>query len=88
MDKPHLYPLNMPVHRLTNFAGGQDVDTVIVDGKVLMQGRVVSTVDESEVLARAQQATETMLERTGLQSSLRMGEGFWGKSRYPGPWDG
>ena len=88
MDKPHLYPLNMPVHRLTNFAGGQDVDTVIVDGKVLMQGRVVSTVDESEVLARAQQATDTMLERTGLQSSLGMGEGFWGKSRYPGPWDG
>ena len=88
MDKPHLYPLNMPVHRITNFAGGQDVDTVIVDGKVLMQGRVVSTVDESEVLARAQRATETMLERTGLQSSLGMGEGFWGKSRYPGPWDG
>ena len=22
MDKPHLYPLNMPVHRITNFAGG------------------------------------------------------------------
>ena len=87
MDKPHLYPLNMPVHRITNFAGGQDVDTVIVDGKVLMQGRVVKTVDESEVLTRAQKATDTMLQRTGLQSSLGMGEGFWGQSRYPRAWD-
>ena len=31
---------------------------------------------------------ETMLERTGLQSSLGMGEGFWGKSRYRGPGTG
>ena len=32
--------------------------------------------------------TETGVEWGGLQSSLGMGEAFWGKSRYPGPWDG
>ena len=28
------------------------------------------------------------IERTGLQPSLGVGEGFWGKSRYPRTWDG
>src|SRR5437762_13659266 len=37
--KPHLMPLNMPVYRIASFANGADVDTVIVDGRVLMEGR-------------------------------------------------
>ncbi|MCZ6891924.1 MAG: amidohydrolase family protein [Chloroflexi bacterium] len=83
MDKPHLYPMNMPVHRLVSFASGHDVDTVIVDGKLLMQNRVVTSVDEAEVLQRAQRATEAMLDRTGFHARLDIQEGFWGHSKYP-----
>ena len=84
MEKPHLYPSNMPVYRITNFASGHDVDTVMVDGKVLMEGRVVKSVDEREALALSQRATERMLDRAGVRDLLELPEGFWGRSRYPG----
>ena len=84
MEKPHLYPLNMPAFRITNFASGHDVDTVIVDGKVLMEGRVVKHLDEREALDLAQRATERMLDRAGVRDLLELPDGFWGMSRYAG----
>ncbi len=79
--KPHLYPLNMPVFRTVYFANGADVDTVIVDGQILMEKRKVHTVNETEVLELAQGETELMLERTGYSSLLERPERFWGHSR-------
>jgi cytosine/adenosine deaminase-related metal-dependent hydrolase len=48
--RPHLYPLNMAADRVAYYANGNDVDTVLVDGEILMEDRVVKTVDEAEVL--------------------------------------
>ena len=83
MAKPHLYPPNMPLFRIPNYANGADVDTVIVDGRVLMAGRSVATVDEAEVLDDARRETELMIERTGLAALLETPEGFWKSARYP-----
>lgn len=83
MRKPHLMPLNMPVYRLVCFATGADVDTVIVDGRILMRGRKVMTVDEDAVLDGAERESELMIERTGLRPLLDLPEGFWRSSRYP-----
>ena len=83
MNKPHLYPLNMPVHRVVSFANGQDVDTVIINGQVLMQNRKLLQTNELSILQMAQGATEKMLQRTGLYSSLDIQNGFWGMSKYP-----
>jgi len=47
-----------PVKALVDGASGRDVDTVIVDGRVLVQGGRCTRVDEEAVYARAQQATE------------------------------
>jgi cytosine/adenosine deaminase-related metal-dependent hydrolase len=82
--KPHLYPLNMPLFRLTYFANGSDVDTVIVNGRILMQQRVVNTVHEAEVLELAQRETEARLDRTHLRHLLDIPERFWGVSRSRG----
>jgi cytosine/adenosine deaminase-related metal-dependent hydrolase len=79
--KPHLYPSNMPLYQLANFANGSDVDTVIVDGKVLMAGRQVKVVDERAALEMAQSETEAMLDRTGLRHLLETSAGFWGQSK-------
>jgi len=46
-----------PIKALVDFGCGRDVDTVIVDGKTLIQGGDVVHVDEAEVYAKAQQAT-------------------------------
>ncbi len=83
MRKPHLYPMNMPVHRITYFANGNDVDTVVVNGKILMRNRQVPGIDESEILDLAQRATDKALERTGLRHMLEIPDGFWGQSKYP-----
>lgn len=80
--QPHLMPMNMPVYRVTCFANAADVVTTIVDGKILMQDRRVLSVDEGEVLEQAQQASERMLERSGLRHLLAMPPRLWGASHY------
>ena len=83
MFRPHLYPTNMPVHRVVSFANGNDVDTVIVDGVVLMEGRAVRSVDEGEVLELAQREADAMLDRMGIRDLTTIPQGFWGHSRLP-----
>lgn len=53
-DVPHLTPLTHPIHQLVYFATGADIDTVIVDGVVLMQRRTVrSDIDPTAILREA-----------------------------------
>jgi cytosine/adenosine deaminase-related metal-dependent hydrolase len=47
-----------PIKALVDSASGRDVDTVIVDGRVLVQGGRATRVDEDTVLANARAATE------------------------------
>ena len=49
-DSPHLTPVWNPVASVVFGAQGSDVDTVVVDGKILMQGRKVLTMDEDAIL--------------------------------------
>ena len=82
MFKPHLYPLNMPVYRVAYFANGNDVDTVIVNGEILMEGRQVRTVNEAEVLELAQKETDAgAFSRTGLAHLLAIPDRFWNVTR-------
>jgi len=80
--KPHTYPFNMPVQRLTYFAHGSDVDTVIVNGKILMEKRIVKSVDEVKVLEMAQHEAEAALDRTQLTRLLEPPDRFWRHSKY------
>jgi 5-methylthioadenosine/S-adenosylhomocysteine deaminase len=60
----------MPVHRPTSAlvynASGGDVDTVIVDGRVLMRDKQILCVDEAQVLAQARAACARLFERAGV----------------------
>ena len=80
MRKPHLYPYNMIPSRMAYFAHGSDVDTVIVDGEILMENRVVKTVNEDDVLDNAQTEAEAILSRTGTSKFLALSENYWGHS--------
>ena len=82
MRRPHLYPANMHVSHLVNFANGNDVDTVICDGRVLMQGRTVASVDQDKVLDAAQRETELMLKRGGFEDLLTVPGDFWGALQF------
>ena len=76
-----MVPMNMPVYRVVYFAEGTDVATVIVDGKVLMRDRKVLTVNEEQILTRAQQQADLAIKRSGLESLTAMPAGFWGKTK-------
>jgi len=81
--RPHLVPMNMPLYRLAYFANGNDVTTVVVNGRVLMRDGVVLSVNETRVLEMAQREADAAIGRTGLDSLTRTPEGFWGRSRLP-----
>ena len=82
LRKPHLAPANMPLYRATCFANGADIDTTIVDGRILMRGGRVTSVDEAAILDAADRETALTLERCGLTALLETPDGFWGRSRY------
>jgi cytosine/adenosine deaminase-related metal-dependent hydrolase len=82
VQKPHLYPLWHEPLRLVYQASGHDVDTVIVDGQLLMENRQVFRVNEKRILADAQKEAEKMLDRTGFWKSSEMPEHFWKSTRY------
>jgi cytosine/adenosine deaminase-related metal-dependent hydrolase len=77
MRKPHLWPPNMPVTRLAHFANAADVDTVIVDGRLLMQGRMPSRLDADAILDDADRELTLALERTGLGHLTCEPDSYW-----------
>jgi 5-methylthioadenosine/S-adenosylhomocysteine deaminase len=82
MHKPHLYPPVMPVTRLTHFANAADVDTVIVDGKVLMQGRAIHHLDVDDILRQAATQAERAFTLAGFAPGTRQEDStIWGVSR-------
>ncbi|KUO52396.1 MAG: N-ethylammeline chlorohydrolase [Desulfitibacter sp. BRH_c19] len=50
LSGPHLQPLHDINAHLVYSAGASDVDTVIVNGKVIMKSKEVSTIDEEKVI--------------------------------------
>lgn len=83
MWRPHLLPSNMPLYHVAYFANGNDVATVLVDGRILMRDRTVLTVDEDAVLRFADREAAAAIRRTGLEDALETPVGFWGRSRMP-----
>jgi 5-methylthioadenosine/S-adenosylhomocysteine deaminase len=67
--KPHLTPRhNIPGH-LVYSASGADVDTVFVNGQMLMRNRQFLMLDLPETLARGQREFEALLNRTGWKAT-------------------
>jgi 5-methylthioadenosine/S-adenosylhomocysteine deaminase len=61
LNSPHLAPLPKTISNIVYSAVGSDVDTVIVDGKILMRNRKVLALTEEEVVRRAEEAAEELL---------------------------
>lgn len=83
LRRPHLYPANMPEFRLTYFANGNDVHTVLVNGKIVLRDRAATLVDEDAILDAAQAETERLVERLGLRDLLDTPKHFWRAVRDP-----
>ena len=64
LQKPHLTPNLDVVTNLVHYANGNDVETTIIDGKIVMENRTIKTVKETDVL------------KNGEKSSVEVWEGF------------
>jgi 5-methylthioadenosine/S-adenosylhomocysteine deaminase len=62
-DKPHFYPKNNPLSAAVYSAQASDVDTVIVDGDILMQNRVFTKIDEAQIKYEVHSLTKSLLSR-------------------------
>jgi 5-methylthioadenosine/S-adenosylhomocysteine deaminase len=63
IGKPHLTPLHNLISHLVYSAVGSDVETTIVDGRILMLERRVLVLDEDKVLRLAQKSSDDLLAR-------------------------
>lgn len=66
MQKPHLTPTFNPVSHLVYAAQGSDVETTIIDGKIIMENRTVKTLNEEKIIRDANEHATKLLQRTKI----------------------
>lgn len=79
--KPHLWPPVMPLNRITHFANAADVDTVIVDGRVLMNNRHIPHLDPDAILAGAQAQADAAFAAAGYLDTRTESASLWRSAR-------
>ena len=63
VSKPHLKPLHNIYASIVYSARGNDVDTVIADGKIIMADKHMKTLDEQNVMEEAEKTALDLLSR-------------------------
>lgn len=72
LKKPEWMPLyNNPLGNLIYSATGNSVDTVLVAGRVLVQGGKALTINEEKVYSETRRLTQKILAKTGLASKIK-----------------
>jgi len=65
--KPHLTPSHDVVSDLAELTFGSDVETVIIDGIVVMKDRIIKTVNEEEILKKVNELCPLVLKRAKIK---------------------
>jgi 5-methylthioadenosine/S-adenosylhomocysteine deaminase len=65
--RPEWQPIHNPVANLVYYAHGGCADTVIVDGRVLMRGGKVLTLNEFDIHDEARDRAKSLVKRAGLE---------------------
>jgi len=61
INQPHIQPMFDPYIQLVYSAKSTDVDTVIIDGKIVVRNKEVLTIDKSEILQKAKKWKEKII---------------------------
>ena len=67
VDAPHFMPIWNPIASVVFAAQGSDVDTVVIDGRIIMQGRKLLTLDEEAILSDVHQRYQAIAKRAGVE---------------------
>lgn len=77
LSDPKFVPLlNVPAN-LVYQANAENVDTVIINGEIVMRDRKILAFDESDVLQGAQRAASALVKRSGLDGLVTKGFQPW-----------
>lgn len=69
IKKPHLVPTTKSydiISSLVYNANGNDVDTVIIDGRIIMEDRKIISMNEDEIIDKGEQIAEEIWDRVSL----------------------
>jgi 5-methylthioadenosine/S-adenosylhomocysteine deaminase len=66
----HMQPLNNIVANLVYGATGMDVETTVVDGRLLMKNRKIESVDEADVTLKARMAAKRLVKQINESQQL------------------
>jgi cytosine/adenosine deaminase-related metal-dependent hydrolase len=67
LNSLHTTPSPNPVSTLVYAATGGEVDTVIIDGQIVMRGKRLLTMDEDEVMEDARIHADALYRRAGIR---------------------
>jgi 5-methylthioadenosine/S-adenosylhomocysteine deaminase len=65
-NSPHLTPVYCERSHLVYCATGSDVDTVVINGRIVMRNRKLLTVDEEEVMDRVNRIARRIRASLGM----------------------
>jgi len=68
LKKPHLTPFREIVSNIVYSAMGSDVDTVMVDGRLLLRHGKALTLDEGKIVGEAQRRQDELISRSGVRA--------------------
>jgi 5-methylthioadenosine/S-adenosylhomocysteine deaminase len=71
LNKPHLTPLYHEYSHLVYSVKGSDVDTVIIDGRLIMHQRKLLTFDEREAMAKVRELSNQIKATFSLKPVAR-----------------
>lgn len=67
----HCQPWFNPVSAVVYTATGRDVDVVLVDGKIVVKGGELLTMNEEEIIEEAVRRSREVVERAGLTEKVK-----------------
>ncbi len=65
-EKPELTPVNNPISSLVYANVASNVDTVIVNGKIIYREKKFTNIDEKEILERTRKIIKELYRRSGI----------------------
>lgn len=81
LNRPHLTPKLMSLHKLFLFGTGNDVDNVMVNGKMVMRDYEAVNVNAQKVMDAADKEARTTISRAGFEKHLMPCDSFWKSTR-------
>ena len=62
LNKPHLVPVHDIYSTLAYSVNGADVETVIIDGKIIMENRNILTIDEKKIMGEVNKLVSSLFQ--------------------------